>query len=85
MPYYKGFQEQKDAIKKLQQATNPETPILYREFIHLASTILNCSFKGSYNDGKMTYSGLGDNVGLRTYDTNFNEVTVTDNVVYIKK
>ena len=83
--YYKGFPEQKEAIKKLQQATNPETPISYREFIRLASDILNCSFVGHHIDGKMAYKGLCDNKGLRTFGDNMEEVIVTDNVVYIEE
>ncbi len=91
MPYYKGFQEQKEAIKKLQQATNPETPISYREFIKLAGDILNCSFMGSgIIDGKMVYKGMCDeHNGLTTWEGksvfDATRVDVTTDVVYIEK
>ena len=88
--YYKGFPEQKEAIKKLQQATNPETPISYKEFIRLASDILNCSFSGGIIDGKMVYKGMcNEHNGLTTWEgksaLDSTRVDVTTDVVYIEE
>jgi len=75
------------AIQKLQQATNPETPIPYREFIRLARDILNCSFVGEFTkDKKFTYRGVDPHhKGLIAHVGKYKKIQATYDVVYIEK
>ena len=78
-----------EAINKLQQATNPNTPIEYREFIQCAN-IINCSFVvDSYTkDKQLIYRGVEDtHKGFTTFTSTPNgieKVKITNGVVYTK-